>query len=345
MGDTITLDTEQLIALLERALSGDQAQIRKIGSALIQVCLEQGDEATAQRLRKLVRRGSLHLQASGLQMNLPVDGGSRLPLVDEVPWPTTPAILNDKSAAMVQRFLEDARNAELLNEKGLASRLGLMLSGPPGTGKTLLAGHIAAQLRRPFFVARLDALISSRLGETAKNIRQIFEFVPVRDAVLFLDELDAIAKLRDDRQELGELKRVVNTVIQGLDSLEDRAIVIGATNHPQLLDPAIWRRFPYRVEIELPEAKARTAYGCIFFMKMKALKERRAELLGLMSDGLSGAEIETIALAAVGWRYFPIWLCPKTGFCSLFNNQDRTMSIFLSLMSSRLRSVESLFLS
>src|SRR5579863_3140015 len=128
----------------------------------------------------------------------------------------------------------------------------MLIAGPPGTGKTLLAGHIAAQLNRPLYTVRLDSVISSLLGDTAKNIRSFFDFVPIRGGILFLDEMDAIAKLRDDRQELGELKRVVNTVIQGLDSLDDHAVVIAATNHPQLLDSAIWRRFPYKIELGAP---------------------------------------------------------------------------------------------
>jgi SpoVK/Ycf46/Vps4 family AAA+-type ATPase len=157
---------------------------------------------------------------------------------------------------------------------------------------------MAAQLSRPFFVARLDSLISSRLGETAKNIRQIFEFAPAAGGVLFLDELDAIAKMRDDRHELGELKRVVNTVIQGLDSLDDRAVVIAATNHPQLLDPAIWRRFPYRCDVGLPDEDTRAALWMQFLYGGDEAKAARAEVLTRLSAGLSGADIENLALAA-----------------------------------------------
>jgi SpoVK/Ycf46/Vps4 family AAA+-type ATPase len=152
-----------------------------------------------------------------------------------------PLFLGDGATGTFNDFLADVENIDRLSTKGLASPLALMLSGPPGTGKTLLAGHIAARLNRPFFVARLDSVISSLLGDTSKNIRAVFEFVPSRNAVLFLDEMDAIAKLRDDRHELGELKRVVNTVIQGLDTLDAHAVVVGASNHAHLLDPAIWR--------------------------------------------------------------------------------------------------------
>jgi len=144
---------------------------------------------------------------------------------------------------------------------------------------------------------RLDSLISSRLGETAKNIRQLFDFAPARGAVLLLDELDAIAKMRDDRHELGELKRVVNTVIQGLDSLDDQAVVIAATNHPQLLDPAIWRRFPYRCDMTIPGVETRIALWLHFLYGGDISKKHSAEILSQTSTHFTGADIQNIALA------------------------------------------------
>jgi SpoVK/Ycf46/Vps4 family AAA+-type ATPase len=172
-----------------------------------------------------------------------------------------------------------------------------LLFGPPGTGKSMLAGYIAAQLGRPFYIARLDSLISSRLGETAKNIREVFNFIPTREAVLFLDEMDAIAKLRDDRHELGELKRVVNTVLQGLDSLTDDIIVIGATNHAHLLDPAIWRRFPYKLDMGLPGEEVRLEMWRHFLFE-DATAPSDVALLAKLSDGMSGADIQNLALAS-----------------------------------------------
>jgi AAA+ superfamily predicted ATPase len=110
--------------------------------------------------------------------------------------------------------------------------------------------------------------------------------------------MDAVAKLRDDRHELGELKRVVNTVLQGLDSLANEVIVIGATNHPHLLDPAIWRRFPYKIELMNPDEDVRAALWLHFLYEDRNKHQRDAELLAKVSEGASGAEIEDIALAA-----------------------------------------------
>ncbi|MFT9291445.1 AAA family ATPase [Gluconobacter oxydans] len=291
------VDKSLISALIESAMSADYTGVRRVGGQIAKRLAEQNDLEGAKALQSLLRKRGVPLQASGYAEALPRDAGSRLPLIEEGQWPTTPIMLGGEAGHTISQFIEDAKHIGLLAEKGVSARLGLLLYGPPGTGKSLLAGHIAASLKRPFYIVRLDSLISSRLGETAKNIRGIFEFVPTRNAVLFLDEMDAIAKLRDDRHELGELKRVVNTVLQGLDSLTDDVVTIGATNHPHLLDPAIWRRFPYKVEMTLPEEEVRRSLWQHFLFQ-NSDKREESDLLARASDGLNGADIENIALAA-----------------------------------------------
>jgi ATPase family associated with various cellular activities (AAA)/HTH domain len=292
------VDKSLLTALIEYAMSADYTGVRRIGGQIAKRLAEQDDLEAAKALQSLLRKRGVPLQASGYAETLPRDAASRLPLLEEGQWPTTPIMLAGEAGHTVSQFIEDAKHIQLLAEKGVSARLGLLLYGPPGTGKTLLAGHIAALLKRPFYIARLDSLISSRLGETAKNIRGIFEFVPARNAVLLLDEMDAIAKLRDDRHELGELKRVVNTVLQGLDSLTDDVVTVGATNHPHLLDSAIWRRFPYKVELGLPDEDVRASLWEHFLFQGAEARQEEARLLARTSDGLNCADIENIALAA-----------------------------------------------
>jgi hypothetical protein len=291
------MKAKYLIELTDAALAADYTRVRRAASALARELEKAGDETAAKELRAVVKKRGVPLRASGYMETLPVDAKSRLPLVEEQAWPGNPIFLNDRASRTFVDFLSDVENVDALNAKGLSSRLGLMLSGPPGTGKTLLAGHIAARLNRPFYVVRLDSVISSLLGDTAKNIRTVFDFVPSKNAVLFLDELDAVAKLRDDRHELGELKRVVNTVIQGLDSLDMHAIIVGATNHPHLLDNAIWRRFPYKIELELPSIEVRADMWKYFLFEDKD-EAKQAEILATISQGLSGADVETISLTA-----------------------------------------------
>lgn len=289
-------DADAIIGLVEAAMGADYTALRRAGSELVRRFSEEGRADHASRLRGVLRRRSAPLRTSGHVNELPLDGRSRLPLVDENPFPSTPILLEADTEAVVTRFVEDALHAERLSRAGIESSLRLILCGPPGTGKTLLAGHIAARLNKPFQVARLDATISSLLGDTAKNIRFIFDHVSEHSGFVFLDEIDAIAKMRDDQREIGELKRVVNTLIQGLDDLDDQTVVIAATNHPGLLDPAVWRRFPYRVEMKLPGVELRMELWRLFLAADEGSEV--PVLLGSISEGLSPADIRELALGA-----------------------------------------------
>jgi SpoVK/Ycf46/Vps4 family AAA+-type ATPase len=165
--------------------------------------------------------------------------------------------------------------------------------GPPGTGKSRLARHIARELGLELYVARLDGLISSFLGSTSKNIRALFDFAAKTPCVLFLDEFDAIAKLRGDTQELGELKRVVNSFIQNLDALASHSVVLAATNHRELLDSAVWRRFGYRLELDFPNAELR-ALMWAQYLESFDFDARDLELLVDLSEGFSGSDIAEV---------------------------------------------------
>lgn len=295
---SMEIDTKTLITLLQAAMSADYTQVRRTANGLSKQLLDAKDIDGARAVQAIVRKKGVPLQTSGYVETLPVDAGTRLPLLEEGIAPTTPVILDEAAGHVVGQFIEDAQNHDQLEQAGVDAPIRLLMFGEPGTGKSLLASHIAARLGRPLYVARLDAVISSRLGETAKNVRGIFDFIPVQNAVLFLDEMDAIAKLRDDRQELGELKRVVNAVIQGLDTLTNDVIVIGATNHPHLLDPAIFRRFPYKLELRPPSTATRAEMWKAFLRLDSPEGMADAQTLAIVSEGLTGADIQNISLSA-----------------------------------------------
>lgn len=292
----MTVSTESLFRLIDASLQADYSGVRRIANELAN-SINATEPAEAKRLKSLIRKRGVPLRSSGYSETLPSDPKSRLPLIEEVQWPVTPAFLDEMGKNVFTTFISDAVNIEKLVKHGLAGRLNMLLYGPPGTGKTLIAGHVAAQLRKPLYVVRLESVISSLLGDTAKNLRNIFEFVPTKGGVLLLDEVDAVAKLRDDKHEVGELKRVVNTLIQGLDSLDDASVILAATNHPSLLDPAIWRRFPYKIECNLPDFEVRD-FLWKHFLFNDSVQLDVARSLAKISDGLSGADIECIALAA-----------------------------------------------
>lgn len=287
---------EDLVALIEASLDANYSDVRSVSNRIARA-ISVEDMDGAKKIKSLLRRKGVPLRSSGYSDSLPVDPKSRMPLVEEHQWPVTPLLLGESERNTFTTFIESVKQQDKLIENGLMGKLGLLLSGPPGTGKTLIAGHIASQLNRPLYVVRLDSVISSLLGDTAKNLRQIFDFVPSRNGILLLDEVDAVAKIRDDKHEIGELKRVVNTLIQGLDSLDDNSVVIAATNHAELLDPAIWRRFPFKIRLGLPPQDLREVLWDHFLFQDNG-KSKELKALGAISEGMSGADIETLSISA-----------------------------------------------
>ncbi|MEE4210464.1 MAG: ATP-binding protein [Parvularcula sp.] len=145
--------------------------------------------------------------------------------------------------------------ADVLRAHAYEPRHRILLSGPPGNGKTSFAEAIAEALGLPFFVVRYDALIGSYLGETNARLRKLFDYVRTQPSVLFFDEFDAIGKERGDTHETGEIKRVVSFLLMQLDQLPPYVIVVAATNHAELLDRAVWRRFQMRLAFPQPDRK------------------------------------------------------------------------------------------
>jgi SpoVK/Ycf46/Vps4 family AAA+-type ATPase len=159
-----------------------------------------------------------------------------------------------------EELIEEQRRADVLRAHGLEPRHRILLSGPPGNGKTSLAECLAFELALPFFVVRYDAVVTSYLGETAQRLRKLFDFVQTEPCVLFFDEFDAIAKERGDIHETGEIKRVVTTLLVQLDDLPSYCIIVAASNHPELLDRATWRRFELSLELDRPSEEQLQGY-------------------------------------------------------------------------------------
>ena len=157
-------------------------------------------------------------------------------------------VLAKNTLEVIENVLEEYRREDILRSYGMMPAEKVLFFGPPGCGKTLSAEAIAYELNRPLAIVRLDSLVSSFLGETAANLRKIFDFIAKHRLVVLFDEFDALGKERDDGSEHGELRRVVNAVLQMMDSYDGKSIIIAATNHEQILDSAIWRRFDELVE-------------------------------------------------------------------------------------------------
>jgi SpoVK/Ycf46/Vps4 family AAA+-type ATPase len=199
--------------------------------------------------------------------------------------------LPEKTQEMLCQVILEQKKAEDLLSKGVMPTNRLLFCGPPGCGKTLTANALAGEIGIPIAYVKLDGLVSSYLGQTGINIRKIFEFVKNRRVMLFLDEFDAIAKKRDDAHELGELKRVVTTLLQNMDTMPVNVFLVAATNHHHLLDPAIWRRFNISILLKQPGIKQRETIIKRFMLETLGNYQVNEKTLLVLTEGMSGAQV------------------------------------------------------
>lgn len=239
-----------LLKLVQAGSRGEQAQFRKTVEAL-------AAEERAKKHTILADRLLAQMQPNGYRVDRQASPPTTPagPLVTEV----IPArdlrdmILPVEAEAAVQELVEEQFRADLLRSYNLEPRNRVLLAGPPGNGKTTLAEAIAYALNVPLVAVRYEAVIGSFLGETAQRIGRVFEHARSRHCVLFFDEFDVVGKERGDVHETGEIKRVVSSLLLQVDQLPSYVVVVTASNHPELLDRAVWRRFQIRLELPMPK--------------------------------------------------------------------------------------------
>ena len=245
----------ELKQLFRAYREGDELAFRRAAQEIIEEEESKQHLALARDLHRLLAAGAGAAVAEGVTLPPP-------PLDREGEWPLAEVrhpsrliqdlILPGKLIERLETIAAELTRWEELDRAGIPRRQRLLFYGPPGCGKTSVAEAIAAEMGLPLMVVRLDSVVSSYLGETASNLHRIFDYARTGSWVLLFDEFDALGKARDDPTEHGEIKRVITAFLQMLDGFRGASLLIAATNHEQLLDPALWRRFDEVLEFPRP---------------------------------------------------------------------------------------------
>lgn len=268
--------SDLLINLVRSGASGDKNALRKTVEAIVAEERAKQHNVIADRIEKAYRSANGH--GGGVMMNAAASEHSARArdFIAEVKprRRLEDLILPDVTLKAVQQLIEEQQRASLLRSHSLEPRHSALLVGPPGNGKTSLAEAVAESLAVPFFVVRYEAMIGSFLGETAGRMKRVFEYARTTPCVLFFDEFDTVGKERGDTHETGEIKRVVTSLLMQIDDLPSYVVILAATNHSELLDRAVWRRFELRLPLPAPNQKQLAAY-------LSQLSERSALKLGM----------------------------------------------------------------
>jgi SpoVK/Ycf46/Vps4 family AAA+-type ATPase len=291
---------DQIKALLRSFVDRDDAQFLSIAMQVAAYEAKRGHGKLAEEIKDLIdtakeqRAGRELLGRDPTPIARP--RGELANLVT-VTYPRDTLVRMVTSEAVRERLLRiirEQRHFQRLREHGLAPRRRLLLTGPPGTGKTLTASVLAGELGLPLFLVRLEVLISKFLGETAAKLRLIFDAVRDTRGVYLFDEFDAIASQRGMANEVGEIRRVLNSFLQFIEHNDSHSLIVAATNHPELLDHAVYRRFDDVIEYDLPSPSqvADTLRGRVHKF---AGPDVDWTALGVVASGLSYAEITRAA--------------------------------------------------
>jgi len=296
-------NAEQLLTLFRAFRERNESAFKRMAESIISDELAANHHSLAREMQKSLEEPKVSrpmtIPPNGLT-SLPRDrrSGEELVTFEESRVDPERLILCDRTRRQVARIVDEHRNRTRLAKHGLQPKTKVLFWGPPGCGKTLTAHYLAQEMSLPLGLVRLNALISSFLGDTASHIQRVFDLGKSTPMVLLLDEVDAIAKNRDDPNDVGELKRVVNSLLQAMDAFRPaRGLAVAASNHQYLLDPAIWRRFDDVVYFPPPTAKERE----LLLRRLLNGIEHQGPLAPLVkkTSSLSFADIERVVTEAV----------------------------------------------
>lgn len=252
--------SDLLISLVKAGTTGDRRGFQTAAEAIIAEERAKRHDILADRLAKAIQLNGNGTQNPAVVSNDPHHRGREFVSEINPRRRLDDLVLPEITRTAVGQLVEEQHRASLLRSHSLEPKHSALLVGPPGNGKTSLAEAIAESLAVPFFIVRYETMIGSFLGETAGRLKRVFDYIRTTPCVLFFDEFDAIGKERGDKHETGEIKRVVTSLLMQVDELPSYVVVLAATNHSELLDRAVWRRFELRLSLPRPNPQQLTSF-------------------------------------------------------------------------------------
>ncbi len=282
---------DQLKALLKSYVEGDAEQFLTVSMQMAAHAARRGQTRLAHELRELIDEAKRRASQPAIFPTVPIarPAGELADLI-QASYPKTrlaDMVLADTACRSLERVVCEYRQQDKLRGHGMSARRKLLLVGPPGSGKTMTATALAGELRLPLLGVRLDGLITKFMGETAAKLRQVFDAMITTRGVYLFDEFDAIGGDRGRRNDVGEMRRIFNSFLQFLEADDSDSLILAATNHQEILDPALFRRFDDVIRYRLPDPK-----------HIEQLVKNR-----LNSFGLRRVDWDKVRNAAVGLSY------------------------------------------
>lgn len=282
--------SDLLVSLVQAGARGDTVRARTVAEQIIAEERRKRHEVLADRLTEAMGVDS-HESGNGVFVG-PVRQHGRF-LTEFAPRRRlSDLFLTDSVRRACEELIEEQHRAAVLRAHSIEPRHRVLLAGPPGNGKTSLAEALAEALITPFLIVRYEALIGSFLGETASRLKRVFDYARTTPCVLFFDEFDAVGKERGDLHETGEIKRVVSSLLMQVDELPSTTVVVAATNHGELLDRGVWRRFQVRLALNAPTQRDLTAYIARFAESFEEPLGRTPATIAKRLGAVSYAEAE-----------------------------------------------------
>ena len=289
--------SEQLKALIKSHLNRDDGHFYSVAMQVAAHEAKLGHGKLAEELRDMIDAAKTRLGQDATGKLVPIGSAAKprgeLANLLTVTYPSNrlaDMVLDDLATKQLQRIIKEQRFLARIKEQGLSPRRKLLLVGPPGTGKTMTASALAGELGIPLFLVRLDSLITKFMGETAAKLRQVFDAIADLRGVYFFDEFDAIGSQRGMGNDVGEIRRVLNSFLQMIEHDQSNSLIIAATNHPEALDYALFRRFDDVMEYHLPTSEQALA---LIRSRLGSFTPKPFKKDGLQeqAEGLSYAEL------------------------------------------------------